>query len=32
MKDFDSALNEFDLYIIDYFILREEDKDKIALE
>ena len=32
MKDFDNILDEFDLYIVDYFIFREEDKNKIALE
>ena len=32
VEDSGSALDEFDLYIADHFILREEDKDKIALE
>ena len=31
-KDSSSALDEFDLYIADHFILREEDKNKSALE
>ena len=31
-EDSNDALDEFDLYISDHFILREEDKDKTALE
>ena len=31
-EDSENALDEFDLYIADHFILREEDKDRIAFD